>query len=183
MYKTFFENIAATYGGKFLYKDKDISIGGGIRLPKVQYILKIPLENTEILISNITGKEFSARLSMNIDLPSQVPNFELSTDSHFKSLFKKKSDRFKIKSESDALTEFLENNIHIKELEKIAEDDAFEPYITGEFKDSSYQVEAEYHLEFDNWNSPVIPFIKLFKDLHVHLEHLSKSKNNALKHS
>lgn len=167
MYKSFFQNIAAEQGGSFLYHDKDIGIGGGIKLPKVQYALKIPVGETEIDIINITGKEFSSHIVMKLPKQPESHCFELTTNSHIKSLFIGKSKRFNISAESDTMSEFLMNNSHIAILKEIAQGDSFQPIITGKNIDNHYVVEAKYHLEFDNWNSPVLPFIALFKELHM----------------
>ena len=181
MYKSFFQNIATEQGGTFLYHDKDIGIGGGIKLPKVQYALKIPVGKTEIDIINITGKEFSSHIIMKLPKQPESHCFELTTNSHIKSLFIGKSKRFVINSESTAMTAFLENNSHIATLKAIAQEDSFQPIISGKNTESHYVVQATYHLEFDNWNSPIIPFIELFKEIHtkfvIHNERLANNVN------
>ncbi|WP_396596409.1 hypothetical protein [Dokdonia sp. R86516] len=167
MYKSFFQNIATEQGGTFLYQDQDTSIGGGIRLPKVQYLLKIPIGDTEMNIINITGKEFSGHISMKLPKQPESHTFELTTNSHIKSLFIGKSKRFNINSDSSQMTEFLRNNSHIAILKEIAQEDSFQPIITGTNEDDHYMLIAKYHLEFDNWNSPVLPLMDLFKELHT----------------
>ncbi|MEJ6791534.1 MAG: hypothetical protein QNK89_02025 [Lacinutrix sp.] len=58
MYREVFDTIAKNENGKFNFKDKDISIGGGVRSPNVTYKLAFKYKENKFTIINRTGTAY-----------------------------------------------------------------------------------------------------------------------------
>ena len=55
MIRSEFIRIAKQEGGKLSYKDNDIAVGGGVRSPKLIYVLKINLQLINRLCSSYSN--------------------------------------------------------------------------------------------------------------------------------
>lgn len=165
MFKSEFKRIAEKENGKFYFEDKDISIGLGVRSPNVTYIIKFEYNNSNFTIYNRTGTAYVGEISC--DLPSTTPitHFEITSISHLLNLFIRKKSRFKIKSENKNLNYFLENNLALKQLNKIAKKENFSPLIHTYSDNKQKKIITKYHLEFNNWTQVIEPIIELFKNL------------------
>ncbi|RMB57640.1 hypothetical protein EAX61_11040 [Dokdonia sinensis] len=165
MYKTIFKNIANQENGTSYFTDNDISIGMGVRSPHVVYLLKIPHKEFEIIVYNTTGTQFTGEIYVVLPKQIQNNNFKIETISHWKSLFFPKSKRFKIETKNKNLEYFIQNDIGLEYLSKIADRDKFQPRITGLNEKDQYRLEMKYHLEFSDWTDPILPAIQFFRNL------------------
>lgn len=164
MYKEFFENLAEKENGEFYFKDKDISIGMGVRSPNVFYKTTFDYKNNTFTIIHRTGTAYVGTVSCELKSTLQPIKFEINNFSHLQNLFLRKKSRLKIKSDNTNIKYFLTKNNSLKDLSQIAKKENFSPIITCKF-DSVWKIEAKYHLEFDNWIEPIEPIIELFKNL------------------
>ena len=144
MFKSEFKRIAEKENGKFYFEDKDISTGLGVRSPNVTYIIKFEYNNSNFTIYNRTGTAYVGEISC--DLPSTTPitHFEITSISHLY---------------------FLENNLALKQLNKIAKKENFSPLIHTYSDNKQKKIITKYHLEFNNWTQVIEPIIELFKNL------------------
>ena len=167
MIKSEFKRIADKENGKLSYKDQDISIGGGVRSPKVIYLLKIDHKGNEITILNETGTSFVAKVMCQFSVSEKTLDFELDTRSHLSTLFSRKKNRFKITGKNPNLDLFFYHNDALRKLNDIAGATCFEPHITGKYNNKSYELATKYHLQFEDWTQvlePLIDFHKTFID-------------------
>ena len=163
MIKSEFIRIAKKEGGKLSYKDKDIAVGGGVRSPRLVFVLKINHKNHDITIINNTGTSFVANITAHFPVTTTTLDFDLTTKSHLSTLFSKTKERFKVKSNHQNITNFTKNDNGLKQLNTIAQDGLFHPTINGSYTKGSYTLESKYHLQFDDWTQVIEPFIQFYK--------------------
>ncbi len=163
MIKSEFIRIAKQEGGKLSYKDKDISVGGGVRSPKVIYLLKVPHKDYEITIINETGTSFVANITAQFPVTRQSLDFNLTTKSHLSTLFSRTKERFKLNSNTANITSFIKNNESVKQLNTIAKDTLFEPNIIGSYNNGVYTLESKYHVQFSDWTQVIEPLIQFYR--------------------
>ncbi|WP_452601044.1 hypothetical protein [Pontimicrobium sp. MEBiC06410] len=163
MVKSEFIRIAKQENGKLSYKDNDISIGGGIKSPKVIYHLKISHKGHDIIIINETGTSYAARITTQFLVSKQSLNFKLTTKSHLSTLFSKTKERFKLKSPNPNMLSFIKNNESMQLLNTIANNTLFEPSITGYYNKTHYTLETKYHVQFSDWTQVIEPLIHFYR--------------------
>jgi hypothetical protein len=175
MLETEFERIAKGVGATLTIQDENLDISGGIRSPNLVFDLTLSYKNRIINIRNSTGTYFAGRVSSKITKPSESLEFEVTTRSHFSSLFKRNKDRFKLKTKNINIDSFLKHSTGFAELCAIAKDTVFEPTILGQNTDDDFELITEYHLQFSSWWEVIKPIIQFYK------EFIDKFERNAIK--
>lgn len=164
MYKTAFRELATRENGTFFFQDKDISIGDGVRNPRIVFKVVFEYKGNHFTVLNITGTSYSGNITCKLSKSLQPISFTVDNISHLQNLFLRRKSRLKIKTENKNLKLFLSKNKNFQTLIEIANKDNFCPYIFC--KQASYwSIVTEYHLELDNWLEVLDPLINLYKDL------------------
>lgn len=163
MIRSEFIRIAKQEGGKLSYKDKDISIGGGVRSPKLIYVLKINHKGHDITIINETGTSFVANITASFPVSRTSLDFDLTTKSHLSTLFSRTKERFKLNSSNANIIAFIKHNEGLKQLNLLAKETTFAPNINGNYSNSNYILKTEYHLQFSDWTQVIEPFIQFYR--------------------
>lgn len=163
MVKGEFKRIAEKEGGKLSYQDKDISIGGGVKSPKLVFLLKINHKGHDISIVNETGTSFVAKITCHLPVSKTSLNFDLTTKSHLSTLFSRTKNRFKIDSNNSNLDAFIKNDLALKQLNALANETTFAPSISGNYNEDSYTLVTKYHLQFSDWTQVIEPLIAFYR--------------------
>ena len=107
---------------------------------------------------------------MSFKVSQPVANFSIETKNHFLSLFSKKKETFKVKSENLSLIDFIELNKNFLLLKEIAKKTKFEPFIEGTVKNDYYSITVEYSLLFTERRDVLRPLINFYKELMDYLD-------------
>jgi hypothetical protein len=178
MIKAIFKEIAEKEQGVFHFQDSDVRIGGGVRSPNVNYLVKFKYKDCEFSILNTTGTSYEANITCKLSSSLQAVAFEITSISHLSNLFLRKKSRFKIKAENENITYFLKQNKALTALSILAHKDNYSPRIVCNKEARS--IVTKYHLEFDNWTHVVEPTIALYKSLidefEKHIAHVNHSQ-------
>ena len=177
MKKTFFTEFAEKVGGKFYFQDSDLKVGGGVRSPKVIYLVKFTYKDCEFSVLNTTGTSYEGNITCKLASGLQSIPFEITTISHLANLFRRKKSRFQIKSENENISYFLNQNQTIKKLSAIAHKHNYSPWFFCDTNEK--KLVTKYHLEFDDWTQVIEPTIQLYKDLIDEFEKRLANLNHA----
>ncbi len=180
MIKSYFEELAAKENGVFQYKDTTVGLGDGSRSPVVTFLLKFTYKEVDVIIKNETGTAYYGTIIAKINGAKKSMDFEIETISHFKKLFLRNKNQYRIKAKHNGIKTFLANNQAIKELAEISKKTVFEPYIKGESHETTYSLVTKYHLQFDDWTQVLEPFIKFYKDFIDEFENRNTSNYSTL---
>jgi hypothetical protein len=184
MRRKFFTNLAEKEGGKFYFRDKDIgsAIGLGVRSPNVNYIVKFLYKENEFTVLNSTGTSFCGEITCSFSSTTRPIKFKLNSISHFKNIFLRRKNRFKIKTKNENLEYFILKSQNMKKLNEISKKEAFDPTIICETNGIN-KITTKYHLEFDDWTQVIEPIIGLYKELIQEFEsgHLNVSNKSYRK--
>ncbi len=163
MRRAIFKKIAEKENGKFHFQDSDLLVGGGVRSPKVIYLVKFEYKDCEFSILNTTGTSYEGNITCKLAKNLQSIAFEITTISHIANLFLRKKSRLKVKAENENISYFLTHNKAIKELSAIAKKENYSPWMVCDTE--KHTIVSKYHLEFDNWTEVIEPTINLYKGL------------------
>ncbi|OAB81558.1 hypothetical protein [Cochleicola gelatinilyticus] len=163
MFKKEFKRIASLENGTFYYHDKNIAVGGGVRSPRIIYLLMVDYKGYTIKIKNETGFSYHGIITCEMKTNGKPLEFELTTRSNFSSLFRRNKERFQINARHLNVEAFLKQSDILKELEQVARKDLFEPTITGVYDGSIFRLTTKYHLQFSDWTQVLEPFISFYK--------------------
>ncbi len=163
MFKTFFKGLAEKENGDFYFKDKDVSLGLGVRSPNVTYVVKFEYKGCEFSVMNSTGRSYEGNITCKLPSSFQIIPFEITNISHLKNLFLRKKNRLKIQSVNKNIAYFLEKSKDLKDLNVLALKDNYSPWIVSDVELRT--IVCKYHLEFNDWTDVVEPTIALYKSL------------------
>lgn len=158
-----FQAIANKLGAIYYKEEEIIDMGGGERCPHIIYLLTLEYKGLEIKINNSTGVSAIGRVECKFLKESDSLVFDMTTRSHFLSLFFK-SNRFKFTNLNPNLEQFVKNSIGLNQMKGIAKETSFEPTIIGENTNVGYRLIIEYSLLFDDWTQVVEPMIIFYKE-------------------
>lgn len=177
MKKAFFKQLAEKENGKFHFQDSDLRVGGGLRSPKVIYLVKFEYKDCEFSVLNTTGTSYEGNITCKLAKNLQSIAFEITTISHIANLFLRKKSRFKVASKNENISYFLCKNKALEVLSSIAKKENYSPWIVCDTEKQT--IISKYHLEFDDWTNVIEPTIALYKGLIDEFEkrvaHLSHS--------
>ena len=108
---------------------------------------------------NIT--EYNIKLVSNLN----IPNIELSTTEHFVRLFLFKKNPWKIKCTDTNLSSLLKDKLRTTGLTKLAEETAFEPTISGNSKNSKYNINTKFFIGYENKVESINSILEFHKEL------------------
>lgn len=91
--------------------------------------------------------------------------FQIERRNHFDLLFRRKKNPWKIKCTDDLLLHKLQTILRTSGIDDLADQEAFEPTITGEVIDGSYSIHAIYSIAFNRKEESIMPMINFFKQL------------------
>lgn len=146
------------------FQREDVPVGFGVRSPHAAFRLTFNYKSNKFFIENRLGTNFVAEIRCVLDSSCHPEEFELYTITHFKNIFLRRKNRISIQTKSNDLEAFIQNNCHFQELSEIAKADRFDPQIRLE-KATPSKIIALYHLELDDYRTPLKPMIGLIKDL------------------
>lgn len=158
-----FKKIAEKEDAIFSFNEETLNIGEGERSPHLNYFLIKKYGEKTISINNTTGTLFVGHTTCLIPKRMDSLTFEMTTRSHFLSLFFRGS-RFRFSKASPDITKFMENSIGFNQLKAISNDTSFEPTIIGESNHKGFKLIIKYHLKFDNWTQVIEPIILFYKE-------------------
>lgn len=158
-----FKSIAEKEDAIFSFDEEIITVGAGVRDSHLNYFIKKEYRDIAIYLKNTTGTTFVGHVTCLIPKRMDAIAFEMTTRSHFLSLFFK-GNRFKFSKTSPEVTEFMKNSIGFSQLKAIANDTSFEPTILGESNRKGFKLTIKYHLQFENWTQVIGPFMLFYKE-------------------
>jgi hypothetical protein len=129
------------------------------------YHIKLDYKGSSIEINARIGVQSSCSVNCFIATQKENTDFEIESRDHLFILFSKNKTRLRIKCNNTQLRHFLEVNSILIELEKMAKETKFEPYIIAAKTEGYLKLTAEYHLEFPQRDMTFKPLVQLFKDL------------------
>ncbi|MGG8497856.1 hypothetical protein ACQY1Q_15700 [Tenacibaculum sp. TC6] len=159
-----FTKIAEKEGATLHITNDSVRIGGGARCPDIHYQLYIIYKDRKIRVSNKIGVCEVGSVACRICDSKESLKFELTTRSHFRSLFLGKKNRCKLKAENHNIDSFFKNSLSWKELRKMVNETAFMPMFLGENTEEGFSLITEYHMEFPNKEQVVEPLITFYKE-------------------
>ena len=163
MKRAIFRAIAEKENGEFYFQDADIKVGGGVRSPNVNYLIKFIYKDCVFSVLNTCGLSFEANITCKLAKNLQAIPFEITSIPHLTNLFLRKKSRFKIKAENENMSYFLKQNKALKELSILAHKDNYSPWMVCDTKEQT--IVTKYHLEFDDWTAVIEPTIIFYKNL------------------
>lgn len=164
MLETEFKSIAKALGATLAIKENKIDIGGGVRSPNRVFYLSLSYKDRIIHIRNATGTYFVGKVMSKITQPKASLEFEITTRSHFSSLFTRNKEHFRFKAQNKTINSFLRQSVGFSQLRLIAKHTVFEPTIIGKNSDDGFQIVIEYHLQFNNWWTVIKPITLFYKE-------------------
>lgn len=164
MLSKLFKDIAEEEGAKLEITDEILDFGDGSRCPHLVYKIRLIYKEKHINFINKTGTQFYGLVSC--DFPEKLKNleFEITTRSHFTSLFVKNKERIKITTQSAKINSFLKQSSAFRELVQISNNTVFEPWILAKNIEEKYNITTKYSLQFSDWTQSIRPIIKFQKE-------------------
>jgi hypothetical protein len=112
------------------------------------YKLLIPYKKETLSLEYMVGAQHTASMSIIVEEITEKCAFEVTTRSHFMSLFSGKANKVQVKSENLDLKRMIESNEHFLEMKRLIQNSRFEPLIFGKYTRDGYLMKTEYHLVF-----------------------------------
>uniref|UniRef100_UPI0025D3293A hypothetical protein n=1 Tax=Winogradskyella sp. TaxID=1883156 RepID=UPI0025D3293A len=156
-------DIAEEEGADLEMIDEVISYTDGSRSPHLVYKMNIDYKGKTIHFVNKTGTEFYGLVTCDFPKVMEKLDFEISTRSHFISLFVGSNQRIKVKTQSAQINSFFKQSSAFRELRRISKDTVFEPSIIGTNVNGKYNITTKYSLQFTDWTRSIQPIIQLQK--------------------
>lgn len=162
--KEVLEKIAKKAGASLYFNEALVYKGFGVRDTATNVKIVLDYRNKTVVLTNFlgvgaTGLVYCRDLSYNAS-----GEFELVTRSHWETLFFRNRNRFKLNCDHSGIRNFIRTNSAVKTLKNLANEQAFEPRITGKNVAENFHLEMEYHLAFENWWEAILPILKFYKD-------------------
>lgn len=136
----------------------------GSRISVSVYELKFYYNTHLIIIKNELGLSNMGKICTVLNRPN-IPDFEITTRDHFSKLFSRNKATFKIKCKDSLFSDFIQRKINLSMLEKIAEDNLFEPKIHTCVSGLEMEIITDYHLEFKDKMGALSALIHFYKSL------------------
>ncbi len=159
-----FKEIAEQEGGSLQILDQKLELELGTRSPHLVFHLRIPYKDALIYLKNSTGTQFYGIITCVYEVYKPNVEFELSTRSHFSTLFRKNKNRFKLNTSSEAIRAFFKQSKAFQELMDIASNTVFEPAMEGINENLKYKLTTKYSLQFSDWTQSIRPLIRFHKE-------------------
>ena len=159
-----FKLISIEENGEFILDGRKYSVGAGARITVSTYELTIPYKNYSISIRNELGNGNLGKIKAELRGFS-IPIFEITSRSHFWRLFNRKSNLLKINCENTFFSKILQKILLDTGLEKISQDNLFEPRIYNFNTNGVMNLVCDYHLEFEDKEGVLRPLIQFYKSL------------------
>ena len=165
MMKTVFENVAKELQCTYECKD-DKYTGFNRSLATVStHQLSIEYKDCIIDVQYEFGKTNLAEIKTTIKSDQRLFGFSVRSGNHFVRLFTKKGEMLKVKTENKGLKVEILKLLKDNNLEKMANDTAFEPEIDSKFLDGHYIIDTKFYLGFDNKEDSIIPIVNFYKGM------------------
>jgi hypothetical protein len=123
--------------------------------------LKIPYKNNIICVHYEVGDIKLGRIESAFSEINKLPQFDITTRSHFKRLIFRNKNILKVNSKKEKFKKRLEKLLSETELELIARKTLFLP----ETKSINYNIKTEFSLSFDDNLEVLMPLISFYKSL------------------
>lgn len=129
------------------------------------YTLECNYRNVQISMKNELGHQNIGTVFCQLETQPNNCEFTIDTRSTLFQLFNRNKSALKFAGSNQQLQNFIEVNEAFEALNSRAKEDRFEPQITGQNVNGSYQISCTYHLVFNNKEMVISPFIRFFKVL------------------
>lgn len=160
-----FKDIATEENATLEILEKVLDTGDGSRLPYYVYLMHLTYKGASIKFINNVGTQFYGYVTCDFQETLKNLDFEITTRSHFISLFKKNNERIKLITKSAKVNSFLKQSSAFRELTKISNHTAFEPWLIGQNIDDKYNITTKYSLQFEGWKQSIRPMLRFQKEL------------------
>lgn len=129
------------------------------------YRLDIKHKGETIIVTNMLGAQSYGRINLEINNSTFQYPFKITTIDHLEALIFFKKDRMKIKCKDISLKVFLDRSQDLDDMKYFLKATTFSPTIEGKFKDGTYTILTEYHINFPERGEVIRPLIDLYKSL------------------
>lgn len=160
-----FKAIANEIGCEYSKKDEKYLLPTGSSLPISTYKLTVSHKGNTFWLKNTFGNSDRGELELYLPKLSGRSEFEITTKSHFMTLFSKKKQRLNISCEDETIVYILTRALNASWLNEYLQKAAFDPYIKGENVDGKFRIRTEYHLIFEGKHEVIKPLINFYKTL------------------
>ena len=160
-----FKKLASTYDCNFHISEDKVSGEAGSYLKITIYSIKIPYLKSIINISYEFGNHNMAKFETTITTKNPIPEIELTTRSHFSRLLRSKENLWMTQCKNKAVEKTLFNNLKTTGLTKLAQQEAFEPIIKGDYKNDIYNFSTSFYLGFNNKEESMEPVVEFYKKM------------------
>lgn len=159
-----FKLISVEEDAEFLLDNRKYAGGRGSNVHVSVYELKINYKNHLIFVRNELGNSNLGKIHCELKEFS-IPIFEITNRSHFWRLFNRKSNILKIACENQVFSSQLQQILLDTKLEKIGQDNLFEPKIYNADDNGIMNLFCDYHLEFEDKEGALRALINFYKSL------------------
>jgi len=126
--------------------------------------LEIEYKNQLIIVTNEIGDAQVGKFRCKIDLNSAIPNFSLTTRSHYLRLLNPGLSTIKISCKDSEFKEYISQKLSQHNIESIARSSQFFPKMNA-VQNDRYEISLDYSLIFNQKKEVVKPIIEFYKSL------------------
>ncbi|BCY29556.1 hypothetical protein [Flavobacterium okayamense] len=132
------------------YKVENFTVNGliGSKLPVTIYSITINYSGIDIDVVFEFGNSNMAEFRFELKFGNRIPNFYLSTRDNFFRLFYERSRVWNISCKNEIFEKKIFKILTDSGLNRLANEEAFEPLIEGNFSNNVYVFSAKYYLGF-----------------------------------
>lgn len=130
-----------------------------------KYIISFHYNEVDIIVQYNLGLQEVGMVSCQFNCEIDDLEFKVDERRYIARLMSKYSEILYLKSNNDKFQSLMEQSRVFHNLNRLAKEDSFQPFVVGKETEGQIHIRTEYHLDFINRRQVVEPLIEFYKYL------------------